>query len=801
MFNPVKKLTDSLYTSISSLGGSVGNKVTKMSSPDANRDNNNPFDIKRQPLTIGPEPTIVKLPEESIRLSGLEKQREFFWSVSQGRYWIDRELGAGGMGQVFLAIDKKFDRRVAIKSIKTDQSTSRGMVERFYRELLTTGLFNHNNIVRVYDYEVNSHPPYLVMEYVDGGTLEQLCDGKMLVSRILEISVQIALALEVAHAEKVLHRDIKPSNILMTKSGIPKLCDFGIAKRGEESTGGKTSAAIGTPQYMAPEQFRSPGSTDARSDIYGLGATLYRLATGESPASPNFSRLSKKSRGLSDILAKCLDNDPTKRFQTATELKQALENQCQREAAKNSKRISTRLQAGECYNCGEQNRPDRQRCSACGDKLRVKCLTCTSDMPVWDNICDKCGSAQSYLIERRWKELENMQSTIDMLIESYSFSEAMSLIKRYQPLSLDPRFSELLGWLSNSETKLIEAESSLMRRLSSWYVISKQLAEQGRYEEALERESLLHEYPEIVKGLIISEHKSSIQQLLDTIRKREKQKSKEAVAPPVQSTLQPLLGTKPRAVVREGFFSNSSPKRALVSSTLGASSLAFLVVFYMFLTSSGKTGNEEWQDWEIEKTLKYPQKYRNWAIAKLTAKIDECDALNSKMNSEIRYLTAADDIFTRNEQDMRNILTRAKSADRKAVLEKRWPVSFGGKTFNKEELSRLIQLTSIYCDSSVPLRKEKEDSINLLQLRIRDLSGYVDKLVAVRKSIDQNLTEASLRDNPSSSTEILTHREQINSLLASSLAETISVDLLRVGTARAKIEPLTDLKTLLGKGQ
>ncbi len=208
-----------------------------------------------------------------------------------GRYHILSELGRGAMGAVYKALDPQIDRTVAIKVILTANLSPKDLEnykQRFYREARAAGKMSHGGIVTIYDItEDASGQPYLVMEFVEGRTLDHVmaefsASGKrMPLERALQITQQVAEALDYAHRRGVVHRDVKPANILLTEDGAAKIADFGIAKmEGVQLT--QTGHMLGTPAFMAPEQF-SGGAIDARADLFSLGAILYWMLTGEKP--------------------------------------------------------------------------------------------------------------------------------------------------------------------------------------------------------------------------------------------------------------------------------------------------------------------------------------------------------------------------------------------------------------------------------------------------------------------------------------------------------------------------------------
>ncbi len=208
---------------------------------------------------------------------------------SLGRYHILEQLGEGGMAIVYKALDTKLERHVAIKVIHSDHFGS-AMLERilmrFKKEAKALAKISHPNIVKVMDYGDEGGVPYLVMEYLPGGTLKQKMNGKPMPWRdAARLLLPVCRALGYAHEEGIIHRDIKPSNIMLSQSGEPMLTDFGIAKiiSGEEDTADLTGTGvgIGTADYMAPEQ--GVGNVDKRVDIYALGVVYYQMVTGRLP--------------------------------------------------------------------------------------------------------------------------------------------------------------------------------------------------------------------------------------------------------------------------------------------------------------------------------------------------------------------------------------------------------------------------------------------------------------------------------------------------------------------------------------
>jgi serine/threonine-protein kinase len=196
-------------------------------------------------------------------------------------FYVLSRIGRGSMGTVYRAHDRKLDRPVALKLLASHLAADPKFVQRFLREARLAAKIGHPNVVQVFDVGQWRGTHYIVMEHVEGRSLEEIMakDGPLSEEAAVRIALQIAEALRVAAEKGVLHRDIKPGNILVDESGKAKLADLGLAIVEEDTR----DAAIGTPYYMSPEQARGSSEADTRSDIYSLGCTLYHAVTGRPP--------------------------------------------------------------------------------------------------------------------------------------------------------------------------------------------------------------------------------------------------------------------------------------------------------------------------------------------------------------------------------------------------------------------------------------------------------------------------------------------------------------------------------------
>jgi len=263
-------------------------------------------------------------------------------TLFDGRYRIERKLGAGGMADVYLAEDQELGRRVAIKILNSRHGNDDQFIERFRREAKNAAALNHPNIVSIYDRGEAEDTYYIAMEFLDGRTLKELIVGRGAapINVAIEYARQILSALRFAHRHGIVHRDIKPHNVLVDGEGRVKVTDFGIARAGTSQMT-ETGSIVGTAQYLSPEQAKG-GEVDPRSDLYSLGVVLYELLTGktpfdgETPVEIAMKHLSTTPqppsklrpdvpRELDMVVMRALAKNPDERYQSADEMEGDLE--------------------------------------------------------------------------------------------------------------------------------------------------------------------------------------------------------------------------------------------------------------------------------------------------------------------------------------------------------------------------------------------------------------------------------------------------------------------------------------------
>ncbi|OGF63588.1 MAG: hypothetical protein A2Y62_06605 [Candidatus Fischerbacteria bacterium RBG_13_37_8] len=308
-----------------------------------------------------------------------------FQGQKLGKYEIVDSLGSGGFASVYKAIDTWLGKTVAIK-IPHQQTDD---IDKLLIEPRLLAKLEHENIVKLYSAEKQDNIFFIVMEYVDGHSLEDILieKGRLLLEESIIIIKQVASGVDYAHLQNIIHRDLRPANVLIEKGKQIRIADFGISKLLENVHFAKT--IIGTPPYMAPEHFE--GKTVFASDIYSMGVIFYEMLTGTVPFyDPNPNILRKRlleerltpprvhnpsiPQRINDIIEKCLKKNVSERYQRAGDLLTDLEicvsgSSMQKEIAEIRKRISAKEnhKTHYCFNCSKPLAPRNMRCPHCGE--------------------------------------------------------------------------------------------------------------------------------------------------------------------------------------------------------------------------------------------------------------------------------------------------------------------------------------------------------------------------------------------------------------------------------------------------
>ncbi|MBE6155864.1 MAG: Stk1 family PASTA domain-containing Ser/Thr kinase [Firmicutes bacterium] len=273
------------------------------------------------------------------------------------RYQIIKSVGEGGMANVYLAFDTILERNVAVKVLRGDLATDEKFVRRFQREALSASSLSHENIVEVYDVGEDNGEYYIVMEYVEGKHLKNLIKkrGKLTLSEVVDIMLQVTSGLSVAHEQYIIHRDIKPQNIMILENGLVKLTDFGIAVAMNSTQLTQTNSVMGSVHYLPPEQASGKGAT-LQSDIYSLGILMYELLTGKLPyrgdnaveialkhlkeAIPSLrNELPDVPQSIENIIIRATAKNPKNRYADAIEMHEDLKT-CLEESRRNEAKVT-----------------------------------------------------------------------------------------------------------------------------------------------------------------------------------------------------------------------------------------------------------------------------------------------------------------------------------------------------------------------------------------------------------------------------------------------------------------------------
>ncbi len=450
-------------------------------------------------LSIGDANTFIRAGHQA------EPKAQESGTPLDARYTFLGEIGRGGFAVVTKARDKKLGRIVAIKRLLSEQLSGRHgeqIVERFRREAQSIAKLNHLNIVTVYDHDCDKDGYYIVMEYVDGGSLKDLLKargGKLPVATALRLVRGVAQGLAYAHRMNLVHRDIKPGNILLSRGAaggdggedgalIPKLVDFGLARAGAESDMSLSGFGMGTPFYAAPEQRRDAKNVNHTADIYSLGKMLYEMVTGEIPDTVDPEVIPPPPE-LAKIIIKCLKPNPGDRYFSADELIAAL---TLLEGKKSSVAAVAGGKAGgsddACPACGMVNVKDSRFCQGCGTGLYRPCPECGRELPVQAPYCGACGTDVAAFL--------HVQDIADRIGRYRDEKKHTRVLKEFEQLPgtgfvpRGPKAAALVGEAQEAQAEAAEVEAKKK-------TLANAIDEARKQEDCDRIEVLLRQYKEV----------------------------------------------------------------------------------------------------------------------------------------------------------------------------------------------------------------------------------------------------------------------------------------------------------------
>jgi predicted Ser/Thr protein kinase len=413
------------------------------------------------------------------------RRREEYGEIKKGdelgNFRVEGIVGAGAMAVVYRATQLSLNRTVALKILPRELSERKSFVRQFDSETALLSSLNHPNIVTIHDRGREGGTYYFAMEYVEGTTLgEMLAAGQMDEDFLMQIMEQCCEALVYAHAKGVIHRDLKPANIMLNEQGIAKIADFGVAgllADAQADTGGKRRV-MGTRGYMPPEQELHVNKADERSDIFALGAVMYRALTDRVPdmlpPRPPSELNPNVDPRIDSLVLKCLEAGPDRRYGSAQELLEAVQGY--RRTISGAQEV--------CPNCKKPNPVTQRTCIHCGADLSAlfdACPECGAQNRLDVEICMSCGRSLRQLRQQTAVWISTVEERARALAVRHRYDEAIAE----------------LGNIANVGGRMFERARSRARRLISSYVEqrlehhkqnigeAKRLAGQGALEEAL----------------------------------------------------------------------------------------------------------------------------------------------------------------------------------------------------------------------------------------------------------------------------------------------------------------------------
>jgi hypothetical protein len=400
-----------------------------------------------------------------------------------GGFRVEERIGSGAMGEVYKATQLSLDRTVALKVLPSAFSERPAFVRRFHEESSALSALNHPNIVTIHERGNVGNIYFFVMEHVDGPSLQEFLSEPLEVEQFIRVAKGVASALDYAHSRGIVHRDIKPSNLMVNSAFEVKIADFGLAglmeqERRAAEGGAQRPRRMGTPAYMSPEQRADPLSVDGRTDIYAAGVVFYELVAGCRPKQPVTEAPSEVNERadprLDPIVAKCLQEEPADRYQSAAEMLAALE-QFESEWAR----------APRCPECGRVGPVRSQRCVHCNhdlDQFFDLCPECKHKNRRDVRRCLNCGvdlEKGRTLVTNR---IAIMLDQADRLRLSGSYDESLQMLKEVR--SVEGRAFENERHRAQVLSEKVRVERR--ERGLKAYEDARRLAGERRFREALD---------------------------------------------------------------------------------------------------------------------------------------------------------------------------------------------------------------------------------------------------------------------------------------------------------------------------
>ncbi len=378
---------------------------------------------------------------------------------SIGKFKVVAEIGRGGMGVVYKAVQTSLGRTVALKMLPPQLALSQEFLERFQSEARILARLNHKNIVHIYDLEEIKGSYFIVMEFIEGESLAKVIarEAPLSTAFIKRVAMETASALSAAHKAGIIHRDIKPENIMIDTYGEVKVMDFGIARAADQTSKTQTGVRLGTPEYMSPEQAKGLRA-GIRSDIYSLGIVLYEMACGQVPFSgedslaialkhinempvPPSKTNPRVNPELEKIILKSLEKDQSQRYQDANELYQAL-NKIPIAEEEEIQAIGEKegLKFMYCPSCGALLEEGYLRCPKCNLVVRRQCPYCLEIFDAVYEVCPHCSrelpllreeSVPRTIIEKALEQKEvEAKSSQEKLLKSHLSKRLQEVLRR-----------------------------------------------------------------------------------------------------------------------------------------------------------------------------------------------------------------------------------------------------------------------------------------------------------------------------------------------------------------------------------